>query len=92
MCFRQECIEDFKGIYLSVKDKIESQPGCFSVELLEDIDDPCIFFTYSIWEDRQSLGAYRNSDLFKNTWLKTKALFAVQAEAWSLDFVAFGEP
>ena len=43
-----------------------------------------IFFTLSIWEHPQALENYRNSELFKDTWSKTKALFDEQRpEAWS---------
>ena len=91
MHFREECLDEFKAIYSSTKDKIESQPGCYSVELMVDIDDPCTMFTYSIWEDQKSLAQYRNSDVFKEVWPRTKALFATGPKAWSLDFVDFKE-
>lgn len=86
MHFKKDCIEEFKAIYASVRDKIESQPGCYSVELMKDINDPCIMFTYSIWEDKESLDAYRNSNTFKEVWPRTKALFDKIPEAWSLEY------
>ena len=85
MKFREECIEEFKEIFIEVKEKIESQPGCFSVELLVNINDPTIMFTFSIWDKESSLNAYRNSNIFSSVWPKTKALFSEQPEAWSLD-------
>ena len=87
MKFKEESIESFKKIFLSVKGKIESQPGCYSVELLIDLDDPKTLFTYSIWEDQASLDAYRNSPLFASVWPITKAMFSEKPKAWSLDYV-----
>jgi heme-degrading monooxygenase HmoA len=44
-------------------------------------------FTVSIWESEDDLNAYRNSELFENTWAKTKVLFNDKPEAWSLEFL-----
>ena len=84
MTFKAEHIEDFKTLFASKKDLIAAVEGCRSVELLQDIDDETIFFTYSIWEDPKYLEAYRNSELFAGVWAKTKVLFADKAQAWSL--------
>jgi heme-degrading monooxygenase HmoA len=53
--------------------------------LLRFTDDPRVLFTLSIWENPEALEAYRRSELFQNTWAKTKALFAEKAEAWSVE-------
>ena len=87
MSFMEENVENFLEIFWEVRDKIEQVQGCHSVELLKDINDSSVMFTYSIWEDEESLNAYRKSDLFGKTWSRTKELFKVPAEAWSLDFV-----
>ena len=87
MKFKEEHVATFREIYWSVREAIEAMPGCYSVELLEDIHDPTIMFTYSIWEDEVSLDSYRKSAVFGTTWPKTKALFSEPAEAWSMDFV-----
>ena len=44
-----------------------------------------IFFTYSFWSSETALNEYRNSELFKAIWIKTKVLFSAKPEAWSLD-------
>jgi heme-degrading monooxygenase HmoA len=43
-----------------------------------------VLFTFSIWDSEAALENYRQSDLFRDTWAKTKALFAEKAEAWSM--------
>lgn len=85
MTFKSEYIEDFKIVFNTNKKFIEAMQGCSHVELLQDINNPNIFFTFSIWEDASYLEAYRQSELFKNVWAKTKILFGDKPEAWSLE-------
>ena len=87
MKFREDCIEEFIEIFNSAKEKIESQSGCYSVELMTDLKDPTTMFTFSIWEDEASLQQYRNSSIFSSVWPKTKALFSHKPEAWSLQYL-----
>jgi len=51
--------------------------------LLNDIDTPNIFFTYSHWRSVEDLNRYRDSALFADVWPRTKVLFAAKPEAWS---------
>lgn len=81
-------IETFKAVFAEVKNKIRNFEGCTQVELLQDMKDESIFFTYSYWADAEALEAYRNSELFKVTWAKTKKLFRNKAQAWSVFSVA----
>lgn len=83
LSFREEEIDRFKEILVESKEKIKSFPGVIYLEMLQDINDPTIFFTYSHWESEQDLENYRHSELFKNTWAKTKPLFSAPAKAWS---------
>ncbi len=53
------------------------------MELLQHTQSPNVLFTLSYWDDEAALSAYRASELFGETWKKTKALFAEKAEAWS---------
>jgi heme-degrading monooxygenase HmoA len=46
--------------------------------------DEQVFFTYSKWESEADLNHYRFSAFFKETWTKTKMLFAAQPNAWSV--------
>ncbi|WP_457610637.1 putative quinol monooxygenase [Lutibacter sp.] len=69
------------------KNKIKNFEGCHHLELLRDKNNPSIFFTYSYWESEAHLEAYKNSELFKTVWAKTKTLFNNKPEAWSVDTV-----
>lgn len=84
MQFRPGNEENFKMIFRSSRDLILGFEGCRHVELLQDLNDPTIFFTFSLWENEPSLNAYRNSELFAGVWATTKALFSERAQAWSL--------
>ncbi|MEJ1222399.1 putative quinol monooxygenase [Sediminicola sp. 1XM1-17] len=85
LTFKKENIASFEQIFETSKHVIRKVEGCSFLELLQDKDNPNIFFTYSFWQTEQDLENYRNSDLFKNIWGKTKILFAEKAEAWSVD-------
>lgn len=84
MTFKPEHIQDFKTLFNSKKEFISAMEGCSHVELLQDINNETIFFTFSIWEHQKYLEAYRQSELFEDVWAKTKVLFADKPEAWSL--------
>ncbi len=85
MNFRAEKCAEFEEIFSVSHQKISSFKGCFGVKLLRDLQDSTTYFTYSFWDNLESLEKYRNSDLFKSTWQKTKPLFSVPAQAWSLE-------
>lgn len=87
MYFREEEVENFLNFFETVKYKIRAMPGCEELRLLRDLHNPSILSTYSIWNEEADLNFYRNSDLFKETWKTTKAMFEKPAEAWSLDEV-----
>lgn len=84
-------IEDFMLVFAEVKGTIAAFDGCHRVELLQDISSPNIFFTYSIWEDEHYLNHYRFSEFFKQTWERSKKLFAAKAEAWSVRLIERAE-
>jgi autoinducer 2-degrading protein len=73
----------FEKIFKQSAPKIRSFEGCLHVHLLNELQDNCRYFTYSHWENEAALENYRNSELFKTTWAKTKVLFDAPAEAWS---------
>ena len=85
MSFQPEKIEEFLGNFNEKKAFIRKSPGCNLLELYRDKTNPNIFFTYSYWETEQDLENYRNSDLFKDVWAKTKVLFNDKPLAWSVD-------
>jgi heme-degrading monooxygenase HmoA len=89
MTFRPSETENFKAIFEANKSAIANFPGCLHVELKRDVNSPEVFFTISKWDSLEDLERYRNSELFKGVWGKTKVLFGGKAEAWSLgDFVS----
>ena len=67
-----------------VKSKIANCEGCEGLTLLRDAHESNVLFTYSYWQTEQHLNQYRFSELFKDTWSKTKILFNHKAIAWSL--------
>jgi quinol monooxygenase YgiN len=84
MTFRPEEVEKFLTIFDDSSKLIRAFDGCLHLELLRDIKNTNIFFTYSLWESDDHLQAYRNSELFKKVWADTSALFSEKAAAWSV--------
>ncbi len=85
MSFNETDIEEFLKNFDANKDKIRGFNGCNFLELYRDKNNTNIFFTYSYWNSEDDLETYRQSDLFKNVWSKTKPLFNASPEAWSVD-------
>lgn len=85
MSFQEDKIPTFLEHFHTVKDQIRNFPGNNFLEVYQDKDNPCIFFTYSIWNDVNDLENYRHSDLFKEVWAFTKQFFNAKPEAWSVD-------
>ncbi|TQD39395.1 putative quinol monooxygenase [Haloflavibacter putidus] len=85
MTFKTEEIASFQKMFDAKKNLIRNFEGCKFLELYQDRNTPEIFFTYSYWDNEQSLENYRNSALFKATWKETKQKFSQRAEAWSVD-------
>ena len=84
MHFRPGESEAFLDIFNASKHLIRKFDGCQHLTLYNEVGLPDVFFTYSIWASDANLDAYRNSELFRTTWAKTKALFADKAQAWSI--------
>lgn len=81
MHFNEEHIDDFLALFDDVKVKIRSQKGCNYLELLQDTNEPSMIMTYSIWDSEDDLNNYRKSELFGETWKKTKSLFKDKPQA-----------
>lgn len=84
MTFLKENVPAFLQMFEERKERIRHFNGCKHLELWQDAHNECIFFTYSIWESEQMLNHYRFSDFFKDTWSRTKAMFAAGPQAWSV--------
>lgn len=85
MTFREEELESFVLLFDKKKTLIRNFAGCTHLQLIQDQESPCILYTYSCWESEGHLNDYRRSDLFKETWVSTKALFAEKPEAFSFN-------
>lgn len=85
MTFDPQKVGDFIKIFEFAHHKIEAFPGCKGVDLCQDLAQPNVLITLSLWDSVQHLNEYRNSELFKSTWEETKKLFIDRADAWSLE-------
>ncbi|MGN6569586.1 MAG: putative quinol monooxygenase [Flavipsychrobacter sp.] len=84
MTFQESEVNNFLSLFDERKQLIRNFEGCQHLELWQDEHTKNIFFTYSIWDSEAHLNHYRFSDLFKDTWAKTKVLFANKPNAWSV--------
>jgi len=84
MTFREERTGDFEKLFEERKALIRRFDGCRHLELWQDTADKRVFFTYSVWESGEHLEHYRQSELFRETWKLTKALFEEGPKAWSV--------
>ncbi|GAB4125788.1 MAG: putative quinol monooxygenase [Raineya sp.] len=84
MCFQEDKTQDFLEIFEESKHQIRAFEGCLHLELWQDAHLPNVFCTHSRWIDESYLEAYRQSELFRSTWSKTKMLFSEKPQAFSL--------
>lgn len=84
LTFREEALPEFLAIFEESKSSIRAFEGCRHLELLQTAGQPAVLFTLSLWENEAALDRYRQSELFKTTWEKTKVLFGGKPEAWSV--------
>lgn len=84
MTFRPDEVDTFRQLFAERKELIRNFEGCKHLELWQDAHDENVFFTYSLWQSETELNHYRFSGLFKDTWARTKALFADSPKAWSV--------
>lgn len=85
MTFQEEYRATFENYFDSIKYKVGGQPGCSGVNLLKDVSNNGVYFTYSYWENEKALNAYRDTELFAEVWPKVKKWFSHKAEAWSTE-------
>lgn len=84
MTFEPQQVENFRKLFDERKELIRGFGGCMHLELWQDAHASNVFLTYSHWESEKHLDHYRFSELFKDTWAKTKALFSDKPIAWSV--------
>lgn len=85
MTFEPDLVHKFLRTFEKNKRRIRSFDGCRKLELLCDVHQPNVLFTYSYWKSEEHLNVYRQSDLFKQVWSETKSMFADTPEAWSVE-------
>ena len=85
LTFTPDSIDLFLAHFETVKDIVNNYPGCNGMQMLQDINNPFICFTYSNWNGPADLEAYRNSEQFKTIWSTIKPWFGARAEAWSVE-------
>ena len=85
MHFRPDEREAFVDILNASKHLIRQFDGCQHLRLYNEAGCPDVFFKFSVWTSAAHLDAYRNSELFRETWTQTKALFAGKPQAWSME-------
>ncbi len=85
MTFKDSSKNEFKEFVKNVVNVIRSFDGCEHVEILNDIHNDNVFFTYSYWKSEEYLNKYRKSEFFIKTWSKTKQWFMEKPEAWSFN-------
>lgn len=84
MTFKPNETAKFLQLFEERKKTIRDFDGCRHLELWQEAGNEQVFFTYSIWDSEQHLNKYRFSSFFKDTWSKTKVLFADRPAAWSV--------
>jgi len=87
MKFREEEVDNFLNAFKSVEHHIRNFNGCKGLQLLQQTDDPLPFSLIACGIQKKAYITTVFSELFKNTWAKTRILFADKPEAWSLSEV-----
>ena len=88
LTIRPDQLDTFLELFENIKFKIRASEGCRDLELLRDVRYPNIVSTLSKWDSEQDLNRYRESDLFKDSWSKTKPLFAARPSAMSYTVIS----
>lgn len=83
LTFDPDFVPGFLHMMEDYRERIASSEGCVSLKMLQGGPLNNLIFTYSEWTDEKHLNAYRNSELFKEVWSKTKIGFIEKPEAWS---------
>ncbi|HLP32536.1 MAG TPA: antibiotic biosynthesis monooxygenase family protein, partial [Bacteroidia bacterium] len=65
MTFEPAQVESFQELFNATKHLIRHFDGCERLELLRDVKETNVFFTYSWWQSEEHLNKYRFSPLFK---------------------------
>lgn len=83
MTFQEDKVDTFLEIFDASSEKIRLFPGNRGLRLLQNAQQPNQLSTYSYWDSESDLNNYRESELFIETWAKTKVLFETKPKAIS---------
>ena len=83
--FQEERLNEFLTFFDSIKEKVNTFPGCYGMKLYQDIQHPTTIMTYSHWKSQEDLDNYRNSETFGKVWPTIKPWFKNKPEAWSVN-------
>jgi heme-degrading monooxygenase HmoA len=84
MEFAPDKADDFLAVFEESRRQIRRFPGCEYLALCRDATDENVYYTHSRWRSAEDLEAYRQSELFRQTWARTKVLFGGKPKAYSL--------
>ncbi len=88
MEFQEDKTQRFLEIFEANKALIRGSYGCIHLELWQDANENNVYYTYSLWNDKEDLEAYRESELFRKVWSQTKKLFSAKPQAYSVYQIA----
>lgn len=90
LSFKPEHVDDFLEFFEGIKNKVNEYPGCLGMQLMRQVDQPHVIFTYSQWESEDKLNEYRASGTFGKVWPNIKPWFNARPEAWTNKIVFNG--
>lgn len=84
MSFDPHKAGNFPDYFTTIKPDIEAFDGCQKVDIYRDAEKDHVYYTVSIWQDRDSLEIYRQSNIFRGRWEIVTQWFDEKPQAWSL--------
>lgn len=67
---------------------VRAVPGCRGLTILQDINDPLHYLTWSLWDSAADLEAYRRSAVYGQVWPRIRACLAERAHAHTFEVLA----
>jgi quinol monooxygenase YgiN len=87
MTIKEEHVAEYIAFTASLKAKIKAFDGCQFLDILQDVNNRNLLFSYSLWDTEEHLDLYRASKFFKETWATIKPWFDDKPEAWSTEML-----
>ena len=83
MTFDETKVDQFIAMTETLKPKIIAYDGCRYLDILQDVKQKNVLFSYSHWDSEEHLDHYRYSEFFKDTWRTLSQWFSDKPTAWS---------